>query len=190
MKIDDATDGAPCDIIDGGLDWIVANVERPAVVNMSYGGVPNCFSTEDAVTRVIGAGIPMIKSAGNNNVDAFQDRGKRPTGLTVVGATDENDGRAFFNATQASNFGPYVALFAPGGFQRTALNTSSTLTRMFNGTSAAAPLAAGAAAGLLEAYSTYSPAQVRSVLVGNAANVTITNGGAGSPNKILYARIP
>ena len=55
---------------------------------------------------------------------------------------------------------------------------------------AAAPLAAGAAANLLEAYPTYTSSQIRSMLVGNAANVTLANAGTGSPSKLLYAKIP
>jgi uncharacterized MAPEG superfamily protein len=47
-----------------------------------------------------------------------------------------------------------------------------------------------AAANLLEAYPTYTSSQIRSMLVGNAANVTLANAGTGSPSKLLYAKIP
>lgn len=191
VRIDAGDPGADCDVIVDRLDWIVANVERPAAVNLSYGGVPNCFVVERAVERVIAAGITMAKSAGNDNVDAFQDRANRPTDLIVVGALNHTDGRAFFCCSgQASNFGPYLALFAPGVDLLTAGISSSTSTQSFSGTSGAAPLATGAAAILLEGYPSYTPFQVRGMLVGNASNVTIANGGTGSPNKVLYANLP
>ena len=180
-----------CDEVVAGLDWLVGHVEYPAVVNMSFGDDHNCFSVETATASVIAHGITAVKAAGNENIDAFQDRGNRPAGLIVVGASDQTDGRAFFGTGGlASNYGPTLALFAPGALQRSAGINSSTDSTFFNGTSAAAPLAAGAAANLLEAYPTYTPSQIRSMLVGNAANVTLANAGTGSPSKLLYAKIP
>jgi subtilisin family serine protease len=186
VRIDDnVAGGVPCDVVVDRLNWVRNNAQFPAVVNLSYGGIPNCFAVETAITNVIAAGITMAKSAGNDTVDAFQDRGNRPANLIVVGAANQIDAKASF-----SNFGPYLALFAPGVSELTAGIGSNTDSVFFSGTSGAAPMAAGAAAILLQNYTSYTPAQVRSMLVGNASNVTIGSGGSGSPNKILYSNLP
>jgi subtilisin family serine protease len=155
------------------------------VVNLSYGAIPNCFSVEDAVTDVLAAGITMTKSAGNDFADAFGDRANRPANLMTIGAVDRFDTKA-----SSSNFGSTLAFFAPGVSQITASPSSTTATTFFSGTSGAAPVAAGAAAILLPNYATYTPAQVRSMLIGNSTTGTISSGGTGSPNKLLYAKLP
>lgn len=186
VRIDDnVAGGVPCDVLVDRLNWVRNNAQFPAVVNLSYGDNPNCFSVETAITNVLAAGITMAKAAGNDGIDAFQDRGNRPANLIVVGALNEVDAKASF-----SNFGSYLALFAPGVNELTAGIGSNTDSVFFSGTSGAAPMAAGAAAILLQNYTTYTPAQVRSMLVGNASNVTISSGGSGSPNKVLYSKLP
>lgn len=180
---------ATCDVIVDRLDWIIRNVERPAVVNMSYGGVPNCASVRSAIDRILGAGITMTKSAGNSGVDAYLDLANRPAALLVVGASDNYDNRAVFNSSESSNFGSTLALFAPGYVMLSAGNASDAGTVLFSGTSGAAPLVAGSAALYLQAYPTASPSAVRSAVLGAASTVIIAS-DPSSPPKLLFSRIP
>ena len=50
----------------------------------------------------------------------------------------------------------------------------------------AAPHVAGAAALVLSANPSYTPAQVGSYLTSNATTGKVTNAGTGSPNRLLF----
>ncbi len=91
-----------------GLDWMVANVTKPAVANMSLGG--GASSTLDAaVARATAAGIAVAVSAGNSNSNACDVSPARAPSAMTIAASDSNDQRASF-----SSYGSCVDLFAPG----------------------------------------------------------------------------
>ena len=161
------------------LDAVAADPRRPAVVNMSLGGDAT-QSLDDAVRRVIAAGIPVVVAAGNANADAAGESPARVPEAITVGATDDSDTRAGF-----SNFGPLLDLFAPGVSILSASNASDTEYTWKSGTSMAAPHVTGVVAQYLAKVGNQTPAAVRNALVAAADNGVVIDPGAGSPNLLV-----
>jgi subtilisin family serine protease len=171
------------------IDWVTANAERPASVNMSL-GYGNVQSIRDAVEASVAAGINHAVSAGNGNFlgrpqDACnQAPGGAPNAVTV-GATEIDDDEASF-----SNFGSCVDILAPGVNIISASHTSDNGSVGMSGTSMASPHVAGAMAVYLSGNPSATPAQVTNWLVSNASLDKIdlhrsseTNGTA---NRLLF----
>ncbi|MFZ4718478.1 MAG: S8 family serine peptidase [Ilumatobacteraceae bacterium] len=164
-----------------GLDWVLTvNAGAPAVVNMSLGGAPSTI-VDDAVRRVIRAGVPVVAAAGNAAYSACLDSPSRVPEAITVGAVQSDDNRA-----QYSNVGPCVDLFAPGSAIPSAWWTSDTATNVLSGTSMASPHVAGAAALLVAANPGISPAAVSAALIANSTVGAIPDPGLDSPNRLLF----
>lgn len=164
-----------------GLDWIAAQGQRPAVVNMSLGGPAS--STLDAATRqLLTAGYSVVASAGNSRLDACTISPARTAGVLTVAATDSADTLASF-----SNWGACVALSAPGVQIASAGVASAEAVVAMSGTSMAAPHAAGAAALVLQAQPAATPAQVLEHLRQQATPNVVGGAPAGTPQALLYA---
>ncbi|GIF35771.1 S8 family serine peptidase [Actinoplanes xinjiangensis] len=170
------------DIIDG-IDWVTANAELPAVANMSLGGGYSP-ALDWAVENSIAAGITYVVAAGNEDSDARMSSPADVPAAVTVAATDSRDRRASF-----SNYGKGVDLFAPGVGIRSSVATSDTATAKYSGTSMAAPHVAGAAALILDAHPSYTPAQVQAKLIANATKGKVTD-RAGTPDRLLYVPAP
>jgi subtilisin family serine protease len=164
-----------------GINWVTTNAVRPAVANMSLGGVGNNTTMNNAVANSIAAGIPYAIAAGNNGSAACNFSPARVPAAITVGATQQNDARASF-----SNFGTCLDLFAPGVGITSAWFNSNTATNTISGTSMASPHVAGAAALVASANPTWTPAQIRDELVADATPNVVTNPGTGSPNLLLF----
>ncbi len=161
-----------------GLDWVVANGMRPAVVNMSLGG--SASNAEDqAVERTVAAGITVVVAAGNDDVDACTGSPARAASAITVASTDRNDARSGF-----SNWGECVDIFAPGGSIVSASYLSNSGSTTMSGTSMAAPHVAGAAALILSGGGA-TPADVAARLEVMATAGAVRD-PAGSPNLLLY----
>ncbi|HEX5598257.1 MAG TPA: S8 family peptidase, partial [Micromonosporaceae bacterium] len=168
-----------------GIDWVTANAIKPAVANMSLGGSANT-ATDDAVNRSINAGITYAVAAGNGDIfgnrqNACNYSPARVSNAITVGATQNNDAAASF-----SNFGTCVDILAPGVNITSAWSTGDTATNTISGTSMASPHVAGAAALVLSANPTWSPAQVKTALINSATQGVVSNPGTGTPNRLLY----
>lgn len=166
-----------------GLEWILRQPRRPAVVNMSLGGAPSS-ALDLQVAAIVAAGIPTIVAAGNGNEDACRTSPARVPVALTVGATTEGDTRASF-----SNYGTCVDLFAPGVNILSTSNGSATATSVGSGTSSSAPFVAGVAALCLERYPAASPGAVAETLRAHATADVLGAVGDGSPNRLLYSRI-
>ncbi|GIZ42790.1 hypothetical protein CKM354_000604500 [Cercospora kikuchii] len=168
-----------------GIDWAVNNARQNgrtgrSVFSLSLGGG---FSqqTNDAVKAATDAGIFVAVAAGNDGADARQTSPASEPSVFTVGATDANDNRASF-----SNFGPVVDGFAPGVDIKSAWIGSRTATNTISGTSMACPHVAGLAAYLIGLEGPRSPAALAARIKALATTGVIVNGGAGSPNTLVY----
>jgi subtilisin family serine protease len=163
-----------------GLDWIAAHHEAgsPAVVNMSLAGFTSS-SLDKAVQTLIADGITVVVAAGNNDSSACTTSPARVGAAITVAAADSTDTRASF-----SNYGSCVDIFAPGVAITAAWSNGGTKT--ISGTSMASPHVAGAAALILSAFPSSTPAQVTSWLLGTATSGVVRKPGARTPNLLLY----
>lgn len=170
--------GASSNVI-AGLDWILKNGSKPAVVNMSLGGAASS-SLDSAVENLYNNGYVMVVAAGNSNTDACTSSPARTSNAITVAATDNTDTRASY-----SNYGSCVDIFAPGSQINSSWIGSNTATKVLNGTSMATPHVAGVVAELLQSTPTATPQTITSNLLNQATSDVVKN-PSNSPNRLLY----
>lgn len=146
---------------------------RKSVANLSIGGGGRNIAMEDAINNAVTAGLVVVAAAGNDNLDACQVAITGPSSLGItVGAVDRNNRRASF-----SNYGRCVTVMAPGVDTLSAWFTSNSASATISGTSMASPHVAGVAAALLSKNNNWTPAQVKTAIVNNAASGVNNNCG-------------
>ncbi|KUL53015.1 S8 family peptidase [Streptomyces sp. NRRL S-1521] len=169
-----------------GIDWVTKNAVKPAVANMSIGG-GRTQSVNDAVSTSISSGVTWVVAAGNNNADSCSYSPSSTPAAITVGATNSRDARATgWSNGQGSNYGSCLDIFAPGDSIVSTSNSGDSASQSMSGTSMAAPHVAGAAALVLAANPTWTPAQVRDKLVADATSGKVTDARTGSPDKLLH----
>jgi hypothetical protein len=162
-----------------GLDFVVRDhvAGTPAVANLSVGMSGNT-AVDNAVNATIADGVTVAVAAGNSNKDACNSSPSRVPNALTVAAIDSADTRASW-----SNYGSCVDLFAPGVSITSDYKDGKTVG--MSGTSMASPHVAGAAALLLEATPTATPAQITSALLAKSVPDVVRDGGSNSPNRLL-----
>ncbi len=135
------------------------------VMNASWGGGGRSEALEEAIKRANNAGSLFVAAAGNDgrNTDLFPHypSGYEVDNLVSVAAIDRTGGMASF-----SNFGALtVDLGAPGVSIYSCINGSDTAYAQLDGTSMAAPHAAGVAALVFSQFPDATPAEVRDRLL-------------------------
>ena len=166
------------------LDWILSpanpNPKTQAVLNLSIGGGKS-DALNDAIERIVNAGITAVVAAGNEKSDACTRSPASAVNAITVGATEIGDTKASY-----TNFGTCVDINAPGSLITGGWYLSASSTRTISGTSMASPHVAGAAAVYRGLYPTATVAQVTAALVSTATPDVLTNLNVGTPNKLLY----
>jgi subtilisin family serine protease len=167
-----------------GVNWVTEHAIRPAVANMSLGAGHSSI-LDYAVSRSIASSVTYAVAAGNDNRNARSYSPADVPAAITVGATDRRDRRASF-----SNYGSTVDIFAPGVAVWAAYNLADDIIARLSGTSMASPHVAGAAALVLDANPSWSPAKVRDYLVRRSTTGRVTKRGSGSPNRLLFVTAP
>ncbi|KAG8733859.1 subtilisin-like serine protease [Ceratobasidium sp. 423] len=158
--LSDEGPGKTSDIV-AGINWVVAEAKRkgrPSVINMSLGASAN-DAMDRAVVKAVAAGVHVVVSAGNDNVDARNTSPARVPVAITVGATNIKDKRWVWSTTSGSNFGKSVDIFAPGD-EITSAGKMNTGVAVKTGTSMAAPHVAGLIAYLLATEGRRTPANM------------------------------
>ena len=162
-----------------GMDWVANNRVAPAAANMSLGGEAS-QAIDDAVQRMVNAGVTVVVAAGNENVNACNSSPARAVNAVTVGSTTKSDARSSF-----SNYGSCLDVFAPGSDITSAWYTGDAATNTISGTSMASPHVAGAMA-LFEAQGR----DAASWVVSTATQGAIKKNSRGTPNRLLFTIAP
>jgi len=152
VKVLDRFGSGSTSIVLSGIEWVIANAKKPAIINMSMSSPPSA-ALDQAVENAVSAGITVVVAAGNQNDKAcFRSPARTPSAITVS-ASNSKDQRAGF-----SNFGECVDIFAPGEeISSTSIGWENTKLSSLSGTSMAAPFVAGTAAVILQSKPNASP---------------------------------
>lgn len=162
-----------------GIDWVIQNHVKPAVMNLSLGGGASS-AVDQAIRAAHNSGIVTVVAAGNDSRDACEfSPAREPLALTVA-STDRNDRRSSF-----SNIGSCVDLFAPGSEITSAGINNDNAQQVLSGTSMASPHVAGAAAKLLSKG--LAPGNVATALR-NEATSGVVSDSRNTLNLMLYSR--
>ncbi|WP_455352107.1 PKD domain-containing protein [Streptomyces sp. SYSU K217416] len=141
-----------------GYDYIAARSGTIDVVNSSIGGSGEPAALGTAVQNLVGKGVPLIVSAGNDDKDATTSAPAKFRDALTVSALADSDGkpggsggapacRSDQDDTLAdfSNWGSKVGITAPGVCIHSTFKDGG-YNRNYSGTSMAAPHVTGAAA--------------------------------------------
>ncbi len=152
-----------------GINWVAANAIKPAVANISLGVETPNAEIDEAVSNLVDSGVTVVLAASNEGLDACTHSPARVPEAITVGASDENDNRAWF-----SDYGECIDIFAPGTNVTTTGIASDTASVTASGTSFATPYVAGAAAIILSVFPDATPEDVAVLLHGSATRDALT----------------
>ncbi len=163
------------------VDWVTQNHQKPAVVNMSLGGEVS-DSLDAAIRNSLKAGITYVLAAGNEyGADSCTRSPARVGEAITVGSSTLLD-----KASDFSNQGPCVDLFAPGSDITSAWIDSNTASLPSSGTSMATPHVAGAVAIYLAKNPNATPAQVQNTLLNLTSKNKLSGVNSDTANSLLY----
>lgn len=169
VRVLDCDASGPNSGIIAGINWLARNAVKPAVANVSLGGM---FSPamNDALDGLARAGVFPVVAAGNDDINSCVISPASATEAFTVAATDRADHLASF-----SNFGSCVNLTAPGVDIASAWPDGSYA--LMSGTSMAAPHVTGIAALYKDTYGDAPFEVVKKWLIAQAT----PNVSAGAP---------
>ncbi|KAJ3273066.1 serine protease [Terramyces sp. JEL0728] len=169
-----------------GIEWVANNAAKTgkrSVINLSLGGDRYSFAMDQIVTAAVAQGIAFAVAAGNRKEVACSGSPQQSQLVLTVGATDKFD-----NLAEFTNFGPCVNIYAPGtDIVSVSLDAGS---KVQDGTSQAAPHAAGQMAIILGVNPDIKPVQLYEALQNAATNSTITGLHDGDHNLLLFNGLP
>ena len=160
-------------IVDGAR-WTIADharhPDRRAVANWSFiaDTASNIPALDSAVGSLLAAGIPVVVSAGNIEMNACRIAPANSPGAIVVGASRirrvglDSTSRVVDARTPGTAYGPCLDVFAPGDsvLLPSMELTHQPTTQLWTGTSMSAGYVSGAIALYLQAHPTATPGAV------------------------------
>ncbi|KAK0624837.1 peptidase S8/S53 domain-containing protein, partial [Bombardia bombarda] len=161
-------------------DAVARNATGLSVVNISAGG-DRWDPIDEAVTSAVARGVAVVVAAGNDGRSADGASPARCPDAITVGAIDAADRRPDF-----SNWGPGLAVFAPGVDVESADYRGDGGVWKLSGTSMSAPHVTGLVAYFMELYGWHTPEEMRKRIVGLATRGLVVDAGEGSPNLIAF----
>jgi len=185
-------------IVDGA-HWVVEDHKAhpgPAIANWSFiadtsASIP---ALDSAVSDLRAAGIPVIVSAGNLEIDACRVSPANSKGVLVIGASSLVSERLQNGTTQlvdrraaGTAYGPCIDLYAPGdSVLLPSLDRDlAPISQLWNGTSMSAGYVSGAAALFLETHPNATPDQVAEELK-NTATINVLHDTRTTFSRMLY----
>lgn len=199
--------------IANGILWAISPPQSANVINLSLGSASADPNEESAVATAIAQGVSVVAAAGNDGANSIDfpaaDAGVIAVGATVLNDVTPNDPTGAVEVVAGySNFGPQLAVVAPGGgptqaqvsacaqnfascdylqwiwnlYSNTAFGGGAS-EALFAGTSQATPHVAGLVALMkskaLADGKSLSPATARQLIVTHAVNIGDPHQGAG-----------
>ncbi|MDX3238629.1 S8 family peptidase [Streptomyces sp. ME03-5709C] len=177
VRVLDCEARGPNSGIIAGINWVARHAVRPAVANISLGGLysPTMNESLDALAA---SGVFPVVAAGNDDVSSCViSPASAPEAFTVA-ATDRTDHRAPF-----SNFGSCVNLNAPGVDIASAFPGGRYA--IMSGTSMAAPHVTGIAALYKDTYGDAAFDVVKRWLLEHATPTAVTEPW-GTPRLVAF----
>lgn len=174
-----------------GLNWVLLNHTKPAVVNLSfakyllYNG--NVYVSDEQeiieaqINALIDQGVTVVAGAGNYSDDASLFSPARIPRVITVSASTMNDQKLSWSA-----YGSAVDITAPGDLIISASNASTTATAVKSGTSMSTAFVTGSVAKYLQSNPMATPAQVSQYIYNNATWALIPDPGDGTPDHLLF----
>ena len=193
--------------------WAIAAPQNAKVINLSLGSPTADPNEESAVAQALTSGVSVVAASGNDGTNTVDypaaDPGVIAVGATVLqDVTPNNPVGATEVVAGFSNYGPQLAVVAPGGgptqaqvnacaqniancdylqwifnlYSNTAFGGGNSYA-LFAGTSQASPHVAGLVALMyskaLADGKSLTPAQARSLIISHAANISDPHQGNG-----------
>ncbi|MBT0571347.1 S8 family peptidase [Curvibacter sp. CHRR-16] len=157
------------------VSGISTNSNVAKVINMSLGGTYSCPTTmQSAITAAINAGSSVVVSTGNESSTSLTSSPGNCTGVIAVTA-HTSAGLRPYDSTEGywANTGTGTTISSPGDTIRSTYNSGtyspgSDAYADKSGTSMAAPHVSAAIALMLQANSTLTPAQIKTILQNTA----------------------
>ena len=149
------------------VEWAAAN--GADVINLSLGAEADSQLLRETIAAVIDQGVSVVAAAGNGN----ENRAQYPAqydGVISVSAIDEGNIKASF-----ANYGSaWVDIAAPGeGITSTIVGPEGSGYASWSGTSMSASFVSGATALAHEKLPTGTAAEIATLLISNAADLTL-----------------
>ncbi|KAG8904590.1 subtilisin-like serine protease [Tulasnella sp. 403] len=161
VKVLDSNGKGPVSSIIEGLVYVMSQHMSgggKTVVNLSLKGGASVL-LDGAVKAAVAAGIHVVVAAGNDSDDASKHSPGRVKDVVTVGASDQDDARAWF-----SSYGDVVDVYGPGVDVTSAWIGSNTATMQLSGTSQATPHVAGTVALILSQQGKKSPDEMSGLI--------------------------
>ena len=170
-----------------------SGTNRPAVLNMSFGGGSSTNALETAIADVIDAGIICCFSAGNENADldstTYSPATVDPDSVDV-GGTDILDA-PYYAGDHGTNHSYSLTICAPGQVIYAATAEGTDTYDAYSGTSFSSPCVAGVLACMLEGYGRLRDradvVALKNKMLANATTGVIQHNSTKKlPDKLVY----